>query len=317
MALITLVAIAAVGYMRFTVAPFDNETVSARILPPLAGYLSMLSSACPKVCVCLSWLFTIVAGMYIGQMGSRFRLYPTLSFISMPMFGFMACGIFISCDVLSSAFASLMATLALRFICRGYLRERDLSSMLYAGICTGLLLLVSTYGAVYLFAALSALFILSFSAREILVLLIAITLPPLLFCYTEWAFGGDFLSPLTQIESALLTDSGIDSFGNDAVCALLLCGLLGFVFVCSAVHFLMNRFMISLKSRGILIYNIVLSMLSIAMFALPCSTPADFAVAAVPLSTVMPVLFIREGERLSAVLYLSLWVVFILHLFYY
>ena len=316
-ALTTLIVIAAASYVRYAAIPFENERAVAEVLPPLAERFSVLSGSYPIAGVIVAFLLTVFTGMIIGQMGSRFGLYPAQTFLSMPLFGFVACGIFISGDVLSASLTSLLAALAIKYVSRGYLRERDLSSMLYAGLCIGCMLLLSASGVVYAVAAMSAIFILRFSTREMFVLLFAIVFPPAVCCYAVWAFGGEFLSSLIQIREALTAESGADAFGNDAVCALVLCGLCGFTFICSTVLFLANRFMVSIKSRGILIFNIVLSLLSAAIFVLPSSSPSCFAAAAVPMSTIMPVLFIREGERLSVILYLSLWVVFILHLLYY
>ena len=316
-ALMTLVIIVAAALVRFGMSPYDNEMPTERIVPPLAEYLAAFSSSHKVLSLVISAFMMIVAGMIIGQTGSRFRLYPSQTFLSMPIYGIAACGIFVSADVLSSSLASLLTAIMLRYLCRGYLRERDLSAMLYAGLSIGLMMLVSTSGVVCVAAALSAIFILSFSARELFVLLIAMLLPVAGFCFTVWALGGEFMSPVMRIWSALFAESGVDAFGNDAVVALTLCGIVGFTFFCSTILFLADRFMVSLKSRGIFIFDLVLALLSLTMFALPSSSPANFAVSAVPMSMIMPVLFIREGGRLSAILYMSLWVVFVLHLLYY
>ena len=317
MALVTLTAIVVAACVRYAVSPFDNETVSASTLPPLAEWLSAVSGPYRVWSVAAAGVLTVAAGMIVGQTGSRFGLYPSQTFLSMPLFGFVACGIFISHDVLAASLATLLSAMALKYMCRGSLRERDLSAMLYAGLCIGSVVLLSAAGAVYVAGALLAVFVLSFSARELLVLFAAMVLPVALCCYAVWALGGEFATPLMQIREVLFSASGVAAFGSDAVCALLLCGVVGFTFVCSAVLFMANRFMVPLKSRGILIYNLVLSLLSLAMFALPSSTPADFGMAAVPMATIMPVLFIREGGRLPAIIYLLLAALFILHLLYY
>lgn len=313
----TLIAIVAAASVRFALAPFDNECMTASVAAPLAGITASFVAKHRVWSIILSGVLTVAAGMVVGQMGSRFRLYPSQNFMSMPLYGITACGIFISDNCLAAAAASLLAAMALNYICLGYLRERDLSAMLYAGLCTGSLLLLSTSGAVWVAAMLPAIFIFSFSTRELFVLLTSMIMPVAAFCYAVWALGGEFTLPAMRIWESLTAASGVATFGDDAVGALLTGGLLGFTLICSMALFLANRFMVAVKSRGILIYITVLSLLSAAMLALPSSTPADFAVAAVPMATIMPVLFIREGERLSAILYLSLIAVFILHLLYY
>lgn len=317
MALTALIAIVAASYVRFAVAPFDNELSTAGIVPPLAEYLSELEAACPIVSLAVSALMTVFTGMIIGQTGGRFRLYSTQTFIAMPLFGLVACGIFIPCDTLSASLSALLASLTLKYLCRGYWRERDLSSMLYAGLSTGLLMLTSVAGVAYLLGAVLAIFILSFSTRELFVLIVAVMLAPALCCYAVWAMGGDFLAPLFRIWDSVSVEAGGEAFGCDAVCALTLCGLVMFVYVSSSALFLANRFMVAIKARAILSYNIVLSMLCVALFALPSATVSCLAVAAVPMSAIMPVFFIRERENLSAWIYVSLWIVFVLHLLYY
>lgn len=316
-ALMTLTLIAAVAFVRFWLSPYGNELLPTGILPPLAEYFAGFAEGSRTVAVVVSFILTVAAGMIVGQTGGRNRLYPSQTFISMPIFGIVSCGIFISGDSVSSSATALLAALTLKYLCRGYLRERDLSAMLYAGLSIGTMLLVSPSGFAYVAAALSAMFILSFSARELFVLLSAMVLPVAGWCFGSWALGGDFVSPAMRIWYALFAESGVDAFGNDAVAALTLCGLVGFTFFCSAMLFLANRFIVSVKSRGIFGFTLVLSLLSLSLLAFPSSGPAVFAVSAVPMSMMMPVLFIREGGRLTAILYLSLWAVFVLHLFYY
>lgn len=315
MALAALVVIAAAAYTRFGVAPFDNEIYGARVLPLTGEYLSAACKAFPVWSIVVSAMLTVAAGIVVGRMGVRFNLYPAHTFLSMPVFGIIACGIFISADTLAASLTALLAAMALRFLFRGYLRERDLASMLYSGLCIGSMLLVSTAGTVYLLAAMSALFVLSFSSRELLVLMTGIVLPVAACCYGVWAFGGEFLLPVTRFVEALTADSGVRTFGDNAVAALALCGLVMYTFVFAMLEFSSSRFRVSVKSRGILVYCAMVSVVSLLLPLLPSSTPADFAVAAVPMSLIIPILFMQEGERMTGLLYMLLLAVYAVHLF--
>lgn len=317
MAVVSFAVIVAAAYLRFAVAPYDNETAGAWVLPTAGEYISQVAATYPVWSIVISAALTFAAGIFVVQTGNRFALYPSQTFLSLPLFGFAACGIFISADTLVASLSTFLAAMTLWFICRGYLRERDLSAMLYAGLSIGVMVLVSKSGAVYVAAALSAIFILSFSARELFVLFVAMLLPPALCCYGVWALGGDFIDPVMQFREALIGRSPVGVFGDNAVGALVMCGLLGFVLFFSSMMFLANRFMVSVKSRGILMFGMALACLSVLMTILPSATPAEFAVAAVPVSVILPVWFMREERRFTAILYLSLWIVFALHLFYY
>lgn len=317
LALLMLMVIVATGYLRFGLAPYDNEYFGGRVVPVVAGYLSDIEAAWGAWSLVAAAAMCVAAGMVIGQMGGRFGIYPSKSFMSMPIFGILACGIFISADVLASSLSALLAAMSLRYMCRGYIRDGDLTSMLYAGLCTGSMLLVSTSGAVYVVAALAAVFILSFSSRELLVLFAAMVLPAALCGYVEWLSGREFLGPVAQFAEALCSDSLVMTFGNNAVGALALCGVAGLVFLCAVLRFFADRYVVPVKQRGVFIYNIVLVALSLLAMALPSSSVGDFAVAAVPMSMLMPLLFIRNGVRHSDELYLLMWALYVIHLFYY
>ena len=313
-ALTTMTLLTVAAYARFALMPYENERAVAAVKVPVAEWLSMFGESFPVWSLAAAALVTVITGCVVGRMCSRLRLYPTQCFMAMPLYAVAACGVFISSDPLAASLMSLLAALMLNNLGRGYLKGQDLASMLYAGLCIGSMTMLSAPAGVACVAlALLAIPMLSLSFREMMVLIFSTVLAPAAVCYGVWAFGGEFAGPVMRFAESLVEPSGVAVFGDDAVMALVLCGLLGYTAVCGAVLFFANRFAVALKSRGIHIYIIAAGAVLSSVCALPSATPAMLGVVAVPLSMIMPVMFMNTGERSSLLLYLSLLAAFGAH----
>lgn len=313
-ALLTLAVIAAVAFARFYMSPFDDEFITGAPAP-LAIFIDGWQAAHMLWGVVLSAVITVLTGMTIGRMGAKFGIYSTQCIFSVPLYGLVACGIFISENSLSAAIASFFAASALRHLCGGYFRGQNLTAMLYAGLCIGTIPMFCAAGAVYVLTAVIAMFLFALSVREIVVLTSGILVVPLTVCYVCWAFGGEFLAPLQRLFDALTVPSGYTVWDSDPVAALVLSGLTGFAVLCSVALFPSNKYSIATKSRSILIYIIISCVFSIAIFLLPSADVSFFALAAVPAALVMPIIFLKSGETAALMLYILFIAAFTAHLF--
>lgn len=312
-ALAMLAFMAVVFGVRFALAPFCCEMQMPGTQAPLAALLATLRTAAPAWSLAAATVTTIVAGSVVGRMCIRLKIYATRCFLPMPFYAAVACGIFMSANPLAAALASLMAAVAVNSLCNGYLKENNLTMMLYAGLCTGLLPMLDAAALPFAAVLLAAIPIFSFSPREITVLLASMLLVPAATCYVGWLCGGEFLQPLYTLAEAFIAPSGIETFGHDAAAALTLCGLVVYAALGSMVIFATDKFSIATKSRRILIYIMILTLASAALFLMPSSSPSLFAVAAVPFSAVMPVFFIKIGERSATLLYGAILLMLIIH----
>lgn len=314
--MITLAAVAAICFVRFATAPFDNEAAAA-VQAPLARILGSFASAWPVTAVIMAAAVAVAAGAVVGHMCTTLEIYSVKSFLPMPLYGVLACGIFISSNPLAASAASLMTALALMYLCYGYLSDRSLPMMLYAGLSLGTIPLLESAATPWVvFAVVAAIPIFALSLREITVLTAALLFMPVAVCYISWACGGEFSEPLATLLAGIAEPSGIDTFGRDAAAALALCGVAAFIMCGSVFVFIDNRFAVAAKPRRILIYILLLATTCAVLLFLPSSTPALFAVAAVPASAVMPILFTRLGGKDAVRLYILLFATLLLHLFF-
>lgn len=315
-ALFTLAAVAAICFVRFATAPFGNEEAAA-VQAPLARFLGTFSAAWPVAAVVMAAAVAVAAGVVVGHMCTTLEIYSVKSFLPMPLYGVFACGIFISSNPLAASAASLMTALALMYLCFGYLSDRSLTMMLYAGLSLGVIPLLECSATPWvLFAVVAAIPLFSLSLREITVLTAALLFVPAAVCYISWACGGEFSEPLKMLLAGIAEPSGIDTFGRDAAAALALCGVGAFIMGGSVFVFIDNRFAVAAKPRRILIYILLLATSCSALLFLPSSTPALFAVIAVPSSAVMPILFTGLGAKDAVRLYILLFATLALHLFF-
>lgn len=310
----TAVVVIAAAYVRFGIAPYPDETVTAAVTAPLAGGLALFAAAHRVWSIVLALPVTLLTGFIAGRICSRFGFYPNYCVLSLPLYAVAACGIFIGSDPLAAALASLLTAVAIYCPCSAYLRDESLEMMLYAGLCLGLLPMLYAPCLLMTFMAVAAIFIFSLSLREVFVLLCGMLFVPLAVCYISWAFGGEFWEPVQQLCTAVMSDSGSAPFGCDAAAALVTAGLTGFCTLCSAAIFFARRYATAVKPRSILLFVITTLPAATGMLFLPSASTAVFAVAAVPASIVMPLLFLHLRNGAARMIYLSILLSVLVHL---
>lgn len=313
--LLTLVIVATVAFVRFARAPFGDEMLVGAEAPILGTLVDSWQSAHPIAAIVLSAILAVFTGVVVGRMTILFSLYPMHCFFSIPLYGFVACGVFISTTSLSVALGAYLAALALRYLSGAYVRGMDMSKLMYAGVCVGLVPMLYAPAVYVLPLTVIAVMMFGFSLREILVLFAGILLGPLAICYLTWVLGGEFVAPVDMFVDALTCQSGYTLGGSDSVVALAAVGIYSFVMLCSAAMFLADKHSVGVKPRGILMFNIVSFVLACAAFLLPSATVGLFAFAALPAAVIMPIMFLRMRETLSLALYSLIVLVFFLHLF--
>ncbi|MBP3482742.1 MAG: hypothetical protein J6K28_05040 [Alistipes sp.] len=312
--LLTLIAVTAAAFTRFSLGLFDDECIGGTAAP-LAVFVDAWQASHRELGTVFSAILTVFTGMIVGRMGAKFGIYSTHCIFSVALYGFAACGIFISENSLSAAIAAMFAAAAMRHLCGGYLRGQNLTAMLYAGLYTGIVPMFCAAGVIYVITTSIAVFMFALSVREIITLFAGIAFIPLTVCYVTWMLGGDFLAPLHGLLDALIVPSGYTVWGSDSFAALVMVGLLSFVLFCSVALFFGNRYAVATKSRRILIYIIITCILSVCMLLLPSATVATFTLIAVPASLIMPVMFLKIDDAAALLLYLIIVAAFVLHLF--
>ena len=142
--------------------------------------------------------------------------------------------------------------------------------------------------------------------RELTVALAGVLLPLFVLCYINWGAGGDFAAPLLLL-GRLLTCGPLPT--PEALLPLpkllfagaaIVLGLLSTLFVFA------DRYAVGTKPRFILLFACITLILACGSLCSPAATAETVTLLAVPVTLLLPFLFVRVRRPIAAPLYAAL-----------
>lgn len=269
----------------------------------LAGELLLWQTAWPRAARCLCGLLLVSAALTVGRMGVRYNLYAGGSLLAIPLFGIIACSLFLPDDLLAGSAAAFLLSRVVRNYCASYRTGYAFSSIFRGSLYLGALpLLYAPALLLFLLLPLAAFFF-KRTIRELIVALGGLALPLAAFCYLHWAFGGSIAAPALQLLDCLTATSGLRLLGSASWLSVLQLIVLLATVLCAFFHFLNDLYASSSKARAILKTDSWLLLLCCATLLLPGSSALFFPLVAVPASLLAPFLFTRLGTAVANSLY--------------
>ena len=253
-----------------------------------------------------------VDGQKLGRLTVRYGLYASPTCLAIPLYGFVACGVYVASDTLSTAVASWLFVRSMRNFCAAFRNGYTFNATFRAALYLGLLPLVSVAALPLPVLIVPAVFCFKRTLRECAVALFGLLLPVAATCYVGWAAGDGFLAPLEGMAAAFLTPSGYRLFDGMSPFTLAYAGLLLFLTLWSVFSFFVDFFGMGIRQRAVLCFALFALFFCGGLFAAPCATVSVLALAAVPVSVLMPLVFVRIHKTCSLTLYAALFVLFAL-----
>ena len=277
------------------------------MLRPLNDMLGAFEVARPVWSRVFMGFLILFTGMCTGRMTVRSNLYGHSTCLAIPLYGIIVCGLNGFDGALAALTASALLALAVKNFCRSFRNGYSFDVLFRAGLYTGILLLVRHEALPLVLLLPSAILLFRRTRRESIVALAGLVIPPLVVCYLNWGAGGTFLAPLLAFVDFF--DFGVP-FGFLAtldIAPLLLAGAVALLDLLALGFFFANIYLLSSKSRTILLFATCAFILTLATAAMPTATAATFALWAVPSAILLPVFFVRAHRNLARTLYAGLW----------
>ena len=311
--LLTLLLVS-VAFVRFALAPYGDELVAGQIVVP-GAWVDGFQSSYPVWGWILSAVLFLMNAIAIGKVTTSLNLYPARTTISIPLFIITACGIFISADSLSVGAAIYCTIQMLRHFGTCYIKGTHLKFALFAGLYAGLAPLFYAPTVAFVVLLPLAIVLFGFSWREIIVMITGLLLPLATTSYIDWLLGGEFLNTSTALWSAITTPTGYTPWASESVVALTMMGLMLFIALCGITTFVGEKRSVAVRPRTIFLFLIVTLLVACAAFALPSATAGLYAMVAIPISTLAPLMLLKLRDEISNLVILILVILLILHSF--
>lgn len=278
------------------------------ISTPLGDLLRLFQEHFPLWSRIFCGTLILLTGILTGRLAVRYGLYPISSTLTIPLYGLVACGIYIGKDYLAESVAAFILLLSTQSFFACFRNGYAIGTVFRASFFLGLLPLIYAPLLPLPIMTLAAAFCFRRTLREVFVSLCGVVLPFLVVCYIAWGQGADPLSIPLGLWNSFLSDSGYRLFGNTPPLMPAILGIVLFIVLCAIFFGLLSFRTISVKARGMLTYTILLFTATTCLIAVPSITPGLLAIIAVPAALLMPLTFIRIHHTVGTLLYIVLYI---------
>ena len=298
----TLILIIIVSTLRVALQPAGDEMV-ANTTTPIGILLQNLQTKIPALATIVWAMVVMIAGLSVGRYAAKYSIYPAYTLMAIPVLGTVATAVMVSGDYLVSSVALLLMLNATKYLHRGVMRTKSFSDLSLAMLCFGAIPLVFAPAAIFYAVLPFFVLVIHNSWREWVVSLCSLLFPIAAICYWSWCAGSEFLSPVQQIYDSMLADSEFKLFSTLNPASILLLGVVIMMVLCAVSLIISDRYSLKVNSRAVMRFNALLFVACIAIFLLPSCTATTFALIAVPVSMIVPMIFVRMGVGFTETLY--------------
>ncbi len=299
---ITLFVIAIAATLRAAFCPVGDETI-ANTPTPIGILLQNLQASIPSLSAVIWCIVVMYAGLSVGRYAAKYSIYPAYTLMAIPILGVMATAVIVSGDYLVSSAVLLLMLYATKFIHRCVMRTKSFGDLSLAFLLYGVIPLVfAPAAALYVVLPILVLGLYN-SWRQWLVAVCSLIFPLLSVCYWGWCAGEEFLNPAQLIYNSAFADSEFHLFSTLNPASILLLGVLIMMVLCTISLVISDRYSLKVNSRTAMRFNSFMLAACIALCFLPSSTATTFVLMSVPLSMLVPLMFVRMGFGFTETLY--------------
>ena len=302
-AILLLVIVLIASAVRSHLAPFGVEVADS----PYRGRV-------------LSLVFAVVlflfGGFVEGKMLVRSGLNRGYCTLPIPLYGLLACGIFVAPDVLSSAVASVCFAMSLHLFLRSLHSAGEKDSVFFASMLLGAVVLFYPPAIILAGVLVLMIFALSLSLRQALVLVVGYLLPLLTASYVMWYKGDSLWQFWTNLKEALVAPQ-VGAIEGIPYVALAMIVVVAAILIWGVAYSLFRphkMFLLARVRRALHIF-IGVFVISLLMLLLPSCNLTLLPIVAVPTAILLSLALDILPNNHSAIAYWVLLALSALHLF--
>lgn len=268
------------------------------------------------------WLVIVAILLYLGnallqgKALQRTGLCSGQCALPMPIYGLLACGVFVAPDMMASSVASICFALALYQLLRSLHNVEEKDSVFLAAMLLGVTTLFYPPCIVLSAVIPFAVFTLALSMRQALLMIVGYLLPLFAASYITWYRGGGFFDVCSNIYSGLVIPQMTEILEMPYL-AITFLVTVALLFVWGSVRVIVRpskTFMLARVRRAFYFYLTVL-LCTLTMFLIPASDLSVCAIVAVPLTILLSFVLDVLPGAISTLAYWALLAMFFVHLF--
>lgn len=272
-------------------------------IPSFGVWLAQFQAAHPLLAHLIGGFLMLYTGTSLGRLTVRYNLYGTGTCLAIPIYGLAMIGVMQSGGYLTAIVVSMLLMLAVKNYCFSYRNGFGFDRIFRGGIFLTLLIWIEPAAAPLLLLLPIVARRFRRTSREMIVALCGVLLPILTICYLNWALGGELIAPLRMWYRALTTGAWGDAVLHVSLKEQLFCGVMILLTLMGLALFSTNSYNVNTKARHIFQLCGRMLLLTLASLALPAASEATLALVSIPVTLLLPVLFIRIHRPIAQTLY--------------
>ena len=297
--IVTLVAVV----LRYWFAPFEVELAEN---PFRERGISIALAAIVFFC----------CGLVEGKILPCSGLSKGYSTLPIPLYGMLACGVFVASNTLATATASLCFAVALYLLIRSLHNVGEKDSLFFASLLLGTMVLLSPPCVILALVIPIAILLFTLTPRQALLMVVGYLIPLFGASYVMWYRGDDFLEFGRNLCGHLLSTQAVEvehlpylSFAIVTFIAALL--------ICGAVYAVVrpDKMFLLARVRRSLHFFVWVSLLTLAILWIPACNLSVCAIVAVPVTILLSFVLGILPNNSSTIAYWILLALFAIHLF--
>lgn len=297
------------GELRFGLTP---EVLP---IPSFGRWLQQFEGAHPILAHLIGAFLMLYTGTSLGRLTVRYNLYGTGTCLAIPIYGLAMLGAMQGGNYLTAIVCSTLLMLSIKNLCFSYRNGFGFDRIFRGALFLALLIWIAPAASplVLLLTTVSKRF--RRTTREMIVALCGLLLPIAVICYLNWALGGALIAPLRMWYAAFMEGSWGDAVLHATLKEQLFGGVMIALTLMGLALFSINSYNVNTKARHILQLCGRLLLLTLVTLAMPSASIATLALLSVPVTLLLPVLFIRIHQPIAQTLYPLLIVAAVASLF--
>lgn len=273
---------------------------------PIGTWIDIRLETLDALRITLSCLLLFFSAFHIAQIVTRNMVLVVRTYLPALFFVVVGCGIYLPDKSLSAILAAFLMIRASGHMIAGFQRKPTYDRFFRAGITLGFIPLLYAPAIIALPMLIGGLAFFRRGWRETLIAIVAFALPTALYSYLAWMSGLPADLPFWQVAGAIANPSGFCLWTDADPLRLILIGLIAVLTILSVANFARFAKHSRTRARRVFSYFIWVLLLCAGCFFLPCASPADWIVIAVPMAVVTPYYFVRHAGIVAAAIYLLL-----------
>lgn len=271
----------------------------------------------PRLWECIvSAVLLFATAIVVNRTAVKMGILGGFGTLPMSLYGFTACGILLSPQLLTASAAGLLAALGIMFLLRVMHLFGEKESLFTGTLFLGAAAVVYPPAAVLGVAIPVAIFVAPLNIRQTILAIVGWIIPIAATSYVNWYLGGTISDTVVNMWQQIVTPQPFPLFPLPVV-TILIAAAVAIMVVASLIMSIHYRYTLIVSVRKSIEMEMWLTVICIAALFLPGCTITMLPVLSVPVSVLLAFALERVSTTWANSLYATLIALILLHLFVY